>query len=65
VGEDEADSVWAWAIHARQISRADAPRRQEERKVITLAPVAGTGISPLPCLWNGSLKQTLTAGLPS
>jgi len=29
-GEAEADSVWAWAAHARQISRAEAASRQDE-----------------------------------
>jgi hypothetical protein len=35
--EATAGWVWSWAAQVRQSSKADAPSRQDERKVITLA----------------------------
>jgi hypothetical protein len=66
--EATVDWVWASAAQAKQIIKADAASRRDERKVITLALAAQMGpwLSPqstaLPLSRNGSYKQTLTAG---
>jgi hypothetical protein len=54
-----ADSVWAWAAHAK-INRADAPSRRDERKVITLSLSHRVNASPTLAEWI--LQATLTAG---